>query len=244
MWMSHSCSWDDVAGTSTPHPRSRPGGWARITGNESFRERRSTRARALGGPRSGGRERPAHSGQLDLDRGVGRHLLLELPGELPGFVLVGGAEEEELPAARLPGPRLPACAPARPPADVSRARPGPPTGPGPWPATRPSRPAAVAGAPPGARPRSAASGRPGSPIAPRWGASGARRIRPRCRAGPARRGRSVRPPQRQPRCPRTGRSDPHPRRRRHPGRPGGGCLLRPDSGRRAVARLAGGSPRG
>src|SRR5438105_15932075 len=25
MWMSHSCSWDDMAGTSTPYPRSRTG---------------------------------------------------------------------------------------------------------------------------------------------------------------------------------------------------------------------------
>jgi hypothetical protein len=46
------------------------------------------------GPRSGGRERPAHSGQLDLDRGVGWYVPPDLSGEFPGLVLVGGADKE------------------------------------------------------------------------------------------------------------------------------------------------------
>ena len=87
MWMSHSCSWNDMAGTSTPYPRSRaaaadehhgPQGCAGMAGAPAARPtrgrrsaRRSPRLRASRSPLTV--RMPARPGPPAAGAEVGRH---------------------------------------------------------------------------------------------------------------------------------------------------------------------------
>ena len=150
-WMSHSCSWNDMAGTSTPYPRPRRDGQPENTSHESFPESQEHQqtgpspdpgrgpARPIQVPAEAGRRRlrcPAAGFEVRLPASTGAGYARLRRGLLPG----AGAAYARRARGPCPAHARPVARARAMPVARARAMPGAGAGRG-WPgATRRLRP--------------------------------------------------------------------------------------------------------